>query len=710
MKKPLLLPATARIISKNEIGVSKIGTERKDCKVGSINVGVDVGGTFTDFMLVDSAKGVFRTAKVPTTVDDRAKGFLDGIHELGVAPSEIAWLVHGTTAGTNAVLEHKGARCGLITTRGFRDVLELGRRTRPHAYGLSGTFRPLIERQDRVEVRERIGAKGEIVEPLDEEGVARAVEHLRSNGVDSIVIHFLHSYANPVHEQRAAQIVRKLWPSPNVVAGHETVREMREFERGSTAAVHAAIRPIVTDYVERVGQLLASEGFEKELLIMQANGGMMAASIVGDHAAHTVMSGPAAGVLAASEIAKAAGVRNIITGDMGGTSYDVALIANGEPVISAEKELAYALPVRIPMIDIHTVGAGGGSIARIDAAGMLRIGPESAGSFPGPIAYARGGKLPTVTDANYLLGRLNHSAITGVKNPASLDQIMKEFEAQLAQPMGMTGLEAAHAVIGVAVTELAGAIRLISIDKGQDPRDFVLMPYGGAGPLHAVAIAREVGIPRVLVPRFPGLTSALGCVLSDVRHDFVQTLNCPFDELDPQQVASVMLAQADAGRDLLRRENVNVKQVVVRNELDLMYQGQTHVMKLPTSAGVFDKQQVRQAFAAAYLERFGLELPEMKPVLANVRTTVIGMRDRISLNIFKPNPKNTLEEARVGTRKVFFDGAWHDTSIYARERLPAGAVFAGPVIVEQSDSAVVIDPGTSAAVDAFGNILIDVAA
>jgi len=678
--------------------------------VGSINVGVDVGGTFTDFMLVDSAKGVFRAAKVPTTVDDRAKGFLDGIHELGVSPAEISWLVHGTTAGTNAVLEHKGARCGLITTRGFRDVLELGRRTRPYAYGLSGTFRPLIERQNRIEVRERIDADGTVVESLDEEDVARAVEQLRRNGVESVVIHFLHSYANPVHEKRAAEIVRKLWHSPDVVAGHETVREMREFERGSTAAVHAAIRPIVTNYVQRVGELLAAEGFEKELLIMQANGGMMAASVVGDHAAHTVMSGPAAGVLAASEIAKAAGLKNIITGDMGGTSYDVALIADGEPVISAEKELAYALPVRIPMIDIHTVGAGGGSIARIDAAGMLRIGPESAGSFPGPIAYNRGGKQPTVTDANYLLGRLNHGAITGVKTPAPMEELRAVFEQQLGGPLGLSALDAAHAVIGVAVTELAGAIRLISIDKGQDPRDFVLMPYGGAGPLHAIAIAREVGIPKVLVPRFPGLTSALGCVLSDVRHDFVQTLNCPFDDLKPTEVAGVMLAQAEAGRDLLKRENVAVKQVVVRNELDLMYQGQTHVMKLPTTSGVFDKEQVRREFARAYLARFGIELPEMRPVLANVRTTVIGVRDRISIDIFKPNPKNTLEEALVGTRQAFFAGEWRETSIYARERLPAGAVFAGPAIVEQIDSTVVIDPGASAAVDPFGNLLIDVRA
>ena len=661
-------------------------------------------------MLIDSNKGVFRTAKVPTTVDDRAKGFLQGIRELGIAPSEIDWLVHGTTAGTNAVLEHKGARCGLITTRGFRDALELGRRTRPNSYGLSGTFRPLIEREDRVEVRERMDAEGNVVEPLHEEDVVKAIEQLKRNGVEAVVIHFLHSYVNPSHEQRAAEIVRQLWGSPDVVAGHETVREMREFERGTTAAVHAAIRPIVTTYVQRVGQLLAADGFTKELLIMQANGGMMAASVVGDHAAHTVMSGPAAGVLAAAEIAKAAGVKNVITGDMGGTSYDVALIADGEPIVSAEKELAYALPVRIPMIDIHTVGAGGGSIASIDPAGMLRIGPESAGSFPGPIAYGRGGDRPTVTDANYLLGRLNHAAITGAARPASIAEIGAAFEAHIGQPLGLSVQDAADAVIGVAVTELAGAIRLISIDKGADPRDFVLMPYGGAGPLHAVAIAREVGIPKVMVPRFPGLTSALGCVLSDVRHDFVQTLNRSFDVLEPAEVTSVMRAQTDAGRALLKRENVTVREVVVKNELDLLYQGQTHVMKLATETGVFDTEKVRKAFAQAYLERFGLELPEMKPVLANVRTTVIGVREPISIDIFRPDPGNTLEGALVGTRKVFFDKDWRETNIYARDRLPAGGVFVGPAIVEQVDSTTVIDPGACASVDVFGNIMIEVGA
>ncbi len=676
--------------------------------MSQINVGVDVGGTFTDFILIDGESGNFRTTKVPTTVDDRARGFLQGIHELKVAPEAIDWLVHGTTAGTNAVLERKGARTGLITTRGFRDALELGRRTRPYAYGLSGSFEPLIERRDRLEVDERIDARGEVVTPLDEAGVEAAVAALVEAGVESVVIHFLHAYVNPAHELRCAEIVRRLWPNDNVVAGHEIVREMREFERGSTAAIHAAIRPIVTRYIARVAEDLRAEGFRNELLVMQANGGMMAASVVGEHAAHTVMSGPAAGVLAAAEIAKASGISNVITGDMGGTSYDVALIIDNEPVITAEKDLAYAVPIRIPMIDIHTIGAGGGSIAHLDKAGMLRVGPESAGSTPGPIGYGRGGQEPTITDANFLLGRINPDSVIGAEGAAPLARIAETLEARIGGALGLDAEQSAAAILDVAVNELAGAIRLISIDKGHDPRDFALMPYGGAGPLHAVAIARELGIPQVLVPRFPGLTSALGCILADVRHDFVQTVNTAFPDLDPAEVTRVLRAQADEGRALLARENVGVDAIEVRHEVDLLYRGQSHVLRLPLDGDGFEPERVRAAFAAAYETRFDLSLPEMVPVLVNLRTTVIGQRPPLDLALFRPVSQASLEAAEIARREVFFDGTWRRTPVYRRDALAVDARISGPAIVEQSDTTLVIDPGAEARVDAVGNILIEV--
>ena len=673
----------------------------------TISVGVDVGGTFTDFLLIDSARQEYRVAKLPTT-PDRARAFVDGIAALDAAPGAIDWLVHGTTVGTNALLERKGARCGLITTRGFRDVLELGRRTRPHAYGLSGSFVPLIAREHRLEVSERVDARGRIVEPLDESEVRSAVAALLKAGVESVVIHFVHSYANPAHEERCLEIVRPLWPNPNVVAGHAIIREIREFERGSTAAIHGAIRPIVTRYIEDVAQRLRGRGFRKELLVMQANGGMMSAAVVGENAVHTVMSGPAAGVLAAAEIAKAAGVRRVITADMGGTSFDVAVIVDGKPLVNTEKDLAYGVPIRIPMIDIHTIGAGGGSIARVDAAGMLRVGPESAGSVPGPIGYDRGGELPTITDANLLLGRLNPVVVTGSDRSAPLGRIEAAIGSGIGRPLGLTAIEAAAAMIDVATAGLVGAIRLVAIEKGHDPRDFALLPFGGAGPLHAVTIARELGVPRVIVPRFPGLTSALGCVLADVRHDFVRTVNLRLAGIDPAEIDTVFAEQAAAGRALLAREHVEVQRVEFHHEVDLLFRGQSHVVRLAVESPGFERDRVLADFTRYYQERFGVSLSEMVPMLVNARTTVVGVRHPIDLGLFRPQPGGSIEAALMGERRVYFAGAWHNANIYRREKLPPGARLTGPAIVEQMDSTLALDPGSRAEVDELGNVLVSV--
>ncbi|SFI42057.1 hydantoinase/oxoprolinase family protein [Aerobium aerolatum] len=671
----------------------------------AVTIGVDVGGTFTDFLLVDTETGEIRTGKVPTTVDDRARGFLDGIAGLGIKPDEIRWLVHGTTAGTNAVLEHKGAKTGLITTEGFRDVLELGRRTRPYAYGLSGTFTPLIPRDLRREVGERMDAKGRVITPVDIEAVVAQAKALLAEGVESLVIQFLHSYVNPEHEIAAARAVREIWPNPYVVASHEIVREMREFERGSTAAIHASIAPIVSSYIDKVDSALKAQGFDHDLLIMQANGGMAAAPVIAEHAVHTIMSGPAAGVLAAAELASLAGYDNVVTGDMGGTSFDIALVTNGVPLITSEKELAYAMPIRIPMIDISTIGAGGGSIAHIDKAGMLRVGPESAGSYPGPIGYGRGGDRVTITDCNYMLGRLNPHAVTGASGDAPLAEIETALTTQIGTPLGLDAVAAAQAVIDVAVADMAGAIRLISVEKGIDPRDFTYIPYGGGGPLHAVAIARMLNLPRVLVPRYPGLNSALGCVLADVRHDFVQTINLPLAQIPAGQVDEIVASQIQAGKDLLAREKVVVNEVVLQHEFELLYRGQSHVLRIPAPEGAFDAEKVRLAFREAFLARFAIELPTMIPVLVNVRTTIIGRRDRISLADFTPKGGNE-DAAFKGTRRAWFDGAWCETKIFDREQLPIGFVFHGPAIVEQSDTTLILDPGTRGEVDALGNIII----
>ena len=472
-------------------------------------VGVDVGGTFTDLIMLDSAHGAVRLAKVPTTVDNQAYGVVAALSAAGASLTELQVIVHGTTTTTNAILERKVARVGLITTRGFRDSLELGRRTRPRSYGLTGTFEPLVPRELRLEVLERMDADGEVVTSLDEAAVTAAVQALLGKGCEALVIHFLHSYINPAHEQRALEIARGLWPNAYVTAGHLILSEYREYERGTTACVNAAVQPILARYIERLRSELRGQGFDRDLLVMQGNGGTVSSGIVAEHAVNTVMSGPASGVMAAAYTAAAAGYSEVVTYDMGGTSTDVALIQAGVPAVSSELELEYAMPIHVPMVDVHTIGAGGGSIAFINQAGMLQVGPESAGAAPGPICYGRGGSAPTITDANLVLGRLNPQKLLAVERPVSLDQVRAVVLETIGKPLGLDADGAAAAILRIANDRMAGAIRMVSLARGHDPRDYVLFPFGGAGPLHAAALAKELGIPKLLIPARAGITNAL---------------------------------------------------------------------------------------------------------------------------------------------------------------------------------------------------------
>ncbi len=669
-------------------------------------IGVDVGGTFTDLLALDPSSRVFRVAKVPSTPDDQSVGFIAGLAALGVDHAAIAVLVHGTTVATNAVLERKGARCGLITTAGFRDVLELGRRTRPNPYGMTGSFEALIPRDLRVEVAERVDAAGRVVTPLDEPAVRQAVRLLRERGAEALVIHFIHSYANPAHEQRCAEIAREAWPNRFVTLGSEILREVREFERGSTAALNGYVQPIVSRYLGRLSQNLRGSGLPNELLVMQGNGGMMAAGTAVDLAVQTVMSGPAAGAIAAARIGVQAGLPNLVACDMGGTSFDVSLIAGGEPALSAEKDIAYGVPLRVPLVDIHTIGAGGGSIARITRAGLLQVGPESAGARPGPIAYGKGGTFVTVTDANLVLGRLNPERLTGVDAVTAVETVGAAIDEQIGHPLGLDTVAAAAAVLAVTTNQLAHAIRLVSVEKGHDPRDFALFAFGGAGPLHAVEIARELGIPTVLVPRFPGITSGLGCVLADVRHDFVQSVGQALADVVPEDIDTRFAEQAAAGRRLLDSDGVPLIETVVRHEADLLFRGQSHVFRVPVVSPGCDPVRVLPDFLARYKLRFDIELPEMKAMLANIRTTVIGRREPVDLGMFAASGGGAGETAPNGRRRVYFNGSWHDTALYDRASLAPGMQLTGPAIVEQPDTTVVIDPGATARVDDLGNLVI----
>jgi len=437
-------------------------------------VGVDVGGTFTDLVQIDTHTGAVRLAKVASTVENQALGVLDALHAAECDLTQVDLIVHGTTTTTNAVLERKLARTGLITTDGFRDSLELGRRTRPNAYGMKGHFVPIIPRNLRLEVPERMDAQGRVVTPLDEEAVREAGLALLKAGCESVVVHFLHAYANPDHERRADAVLAQIWPNAHITMAHALLSESREYERGVTAAVNASVQPLLDRYIRHLDSALKDGGYRRDLLVMNGNGGMVSAARVADEAAKTVMSGPASGVMAAAYAGRAADLQNLITYDMGGTSTDVALIRNAEPQVSNETEIEYAMPIHVPMVDVRTVGAGGGSTARVDAAGLLQVGPESAGANPGPICYGRGGTAPTISDANLLLGRLDPARIN-VAGGVSLEDVRAVFARDLADPLGLAVDASAEAVIRVANTVMAGAIRMVSVSLGADPRDLSLI-------------------------------------------------------------------------------------------------------------------------------------------------------------------------------------------------------------------------------------------
>lgn len=671
--------------------------------------GIDVGGTFTDLVLFDEISGEVRIAKVPTTVENQAFGVLSAIAGSGVAPAALGAIVHGTTTTTNAMLERKVARVGLITTRGFRDVLELGRRTRPKPYGLVGVFHPLVDRELRLEVEERMDAEGEVVRPLVEREVEWAAGELLARGAEAVVIHFLHSYINPAHENRAAQIVRRLWPNGHVTAGHAILSEYREYERGVTATVNAAIQPVLHRYLERLQGELSKQGFGAELLVMQGNGGTVAASIAAEAAVNTVMSGPASGVIAAAYTATRSGIPNVVTYDMGGTSTDVALIQDGLPEVSTELELEYALPIHVPMVDVHTIGAGGGSIARVDEAGMLQVGPESAGAAPGPICYGRGGERVTITDANLALGRLNPKGLLAVERPVAMDRLRGMIERQVGQPLGLSADQAAAAVIRIANDRMAGAIRMVSLARGHDPRDFALFAFGGAGPLHAVALARELAIPKVLIPARPGLTNALGCAVADVRHDFVRTVNRPLPEVADDLVRRVLEAQIVEGRATIERERVSVERIDFVHRADMQFQGQSHILTVALPGIDVPRERLHRLFEAAYWQRFQVELKEIRPVLVNLHTAAIGRRRPVSLEaVAQGEPRATLREAEVERRSVWFGAGWTDTPVYRREWLPTRASFDGPAIIEQLDCTTLIEPGCRVERDRLGNLLITV--
>lgn len=672
-------------------------------------IGVDVGGTFTDLVMLDGS-GAMRIAKTPTTLDNQAFGVLAALAEADVDLETVDLIVHGTTTTTNAVLERKLARTGLITTAGFRDVLELGRRTRPQAYGMKGEFTPIIPRDLRLEIPERMDAAGQVVTPMDEHALRAAIQRLMDAECEALVIHFLHAYANPAHEERAAEIAAEMWPNSYITTGHALLSETREFERGVTAAVNGSVQPLLERYVARLRDELAAKGYRGDVLVMNGNGGMVSSRLVAREAAKTVMSGPASGVMAAAYTGRRAGEPNLLTYDMGGTSTDVALIRNGTPPVSNEIEVEYAMPIHVPMVDVRTVGAGGGSIATVNSAGLLEVGPESAGADPGPICYGKGGQQPTISDANMLLGRLNTEKLNAVAGGVSMDDIADVFLRDLGAPLGIDALEAAEAVIRVANAKMAGAIRMVSLSLGADPRDFALFAFGGAGPLHAAALARELGVPRVLVPARPGITNALGCAVADLRHDYVQTINQPLDDVDVDALHAVFADQLAAGQAALARENVAVREVQTDFSVDMQFLGQSHVVRVHLDDGTPGAAELRKRFESVYWNRFRVDLPLIKARIVNVNCSVIGVCDPVDLEqLIDPAGKGR-EAIATGHRKVIFRGVARDTPVYWRDQLPADVVLDGPAVIEQLDCTILIPPGDRVVGGVDGNLIIHIGA
>lgn len=674
-------------------------------------VGVDVGGTFTDLVLFDDATGAFQTAKVPSNRGDEAVGFMAGLRAFGPVAG-LGSIVHGTTVGTNALLERKGGRVGLITTAGFRDVLEMRRRDRRQTWGLWGDFIPVVDRDMRLEVAERMLADGSVRQPVDPAAVQAQARALLALGAEALAIVFINAYANPANERAALAAAAAVWPNGNIACSSQILPEIREFERTSTTVLNAYLQPVVGSYLGKLEQALAADGFGGPFHIVQSNGGVMSTAGARRLPVRTALSGPAAGVIAAAAIAHAAGFPDVITGDLGGTSFDVSLVVQGQVALAAQATIEFGLVIRTPMIEMTTIGAGGGSIATVDAGGLLQVGPESAGSRPGPVCYGQGGTRPTLTDANVVLGRINaERPIGGALTRLDVAAARQALLNHVGTPLGLGAEQAAEAVVRVANARMAGAIRLVSIERGHDPQRFAAVPFGGGGALHVGALILDVGMKAALVPRYPGVTSALGCIIADIRHDQVQTVNLDLAGIDAAALDRRLVAEAVAAQAVVAASGLAMTRTDTVFEADMHYAGQTHTVAVPLPLTMHDgttgvtEALIRTAFERAYNAQFGRVLPGLGVRLVNVRTAAIGRRPAFDLAALAPGPNTTLAHAARGTRPVWF-GTWQDATVHDRLALPVGATIPGPAILEQPDATTVIDPGLIARVDRLGNLVV----
>jgi N-methylhydantoinase A len=686
-------------------------------------IGVDVGGTFTDIVFCDLSANQVAIHKVSTTPDDPSRGILQGIAEIcrdnGIAPGDIDYLLHGTTTATNAVLEHKGARAGMLTNEGFRDIIHIARHQRVEHYSIMQELpwqnRPLVKRRHRKVVKGRVGPPhGEELEPLDESGVVAAARLLKEEGVEAVAVCFLFSYLNPAHEQRAKEILERELPGVFITTSASVSPQFREFERFTTACLCAFIGPKMRSYVSRLEDALRDAGLRSELRVMASNGGVATPAMVSEKPVMTLLSGLAAGVLGGAWIGDLSGRRKLVTFDIGGTSADIGIVVEGRFAETDPRSTSIAgFPLLLPMIDIHTIGAGGGSIAYIDQGGAFRVGPRSAGAVPGPAAYGRGGKEPTVTDANVVLGRLDKNDFLGGSMKLDEDAAHRAIE-ELANSLGMSKLEAAEGVLTVINSNMANAIRSRTVQKGIDPREFALVAFGGAGPLHGVEVAAMLGFREVIVPPYPGITSAMGLLTTDLKYDTIRTQFQVSGNVDLDRLNADITAMEDQLRRQFVADHLEAASMSFVRDGDLRYVGQGYELKIPLAVGVIGKRELEEIwkrFHEAHEREYGHAFPSNPIEIVNVRVIGVGQMPKIT-KLAAPEGA-TLEKARVRTGQCVFriDGELRsfETSFYRRHLLPVGQVFTGPAIVLQKDSTTVVPPGCSAINDPAGNLILTIA-
>ena len=673
-----------------------------------IRAGVDIGGTFTDVIVFDEGTGAIEIAKTPSTPANPAEGVVNGLTKAETAIADLDFFSHGSTVGTNALIERELPRIGIITTEGFRDVHEIRDATKDKLWdAYEDVADPYVQRRDRLEVSERIDAAGNVVEPLNEEDAREVARIFRKRGIDTIAISLINGYVNGEHEQRVAEIVAEEHPDAFVCTSHEILPEMFEHERTSTTVINAALVPVVREYLTDLSTQLSDRGYDGDVLAMHSGGGVMTTEAIAYYAARIANSGPTAGAIAGQYIAEQCGFENAIGFDMGGTSADVSLTYEGDIEMTDEWAVEYGYPIMFPSTDIETIGAGGGSIAWIDDGGSLRVGPKSQGADPGPACYLRGGDKPTTTDANVVLGWVDPDGFLGGDMEATADPAQEVIERDIADPLGLDLTEAAWAIERIAVANMCNAVRLVSTSKGYDPRDFALVAFGGAGPMHAANVAREMNIPKVIVPPYPGINSALGCLLVDVEHDLSRTFIADATEDIVTDLEDAFAEMEGEIHERLAEEGVDDEQMRMDHELKMRYTGQWRSLEVPCSRPIDSMESIRRRFHHQHEQAYAYSDEDQSVEVYGLHVTGRGIVEKPS---FPKVGASDAADVHKGTRKAYFENAstYIETDIYDRDALGAGATLDGPAIVEQMDSTVVVPPSATAEVDETGNIIITV--